>query len=107
MSVAETKIRKGVTVAIRAGTYLWRPRTEEEHRAWSESDASKGMNDAGETKLDSPTRSRRADGRTYKVVRARATSQRGWHRIGKCVELEDSEGVRWFTLRSDVAVVAV
>jgi hypothetical protein len=56
-----------------------RPVTPEETAAWYASDASKGMTDAGETKL--PPRAtyiplRR--GRTYQVLRARCRVALGW-----------------------------
>lgn len=46
-----SKVYKNDVVAIRAGASLWRKATEEEIQAWRDSDASKGMNCAGETKL--------------------------------------------------------
>ena len=99
------KISKNCVVAVRARSTLWRDRTAEEHEAWENSPASKGMNDAGETKLDSPSRYRNADGRTYKVARSRVQCRRGWSTVGKCAELIDSEGVHWFAYRKDLFVV--
>ena len=56
-----------------------RPCTQEEQRAWYDSDASKGMDSAGESKL--PPQSRlvhlRRD-RVYTVLRARAAVRLGW-----------------------------
>lgn len=81
--------------------FIWRPRTEAEHQEWLDSDASKGLNDAGETKLDSPTRSRRAKlDELFKVVRARVSAPRGWgNPIPGCAEIVDAEGVHWFCHR--------
>ena len=56
-----------------------RPVTQEETDAWYDSDASKGMNSAGETKL--PPQSRWVTlhrGRTYQVLRARCRVRLGW-----------------------------
>ena len=56
-----------------------RPVTAEETAAWYDSDASKGMNSAGETKL--PPQSRYVAlrrGRTYQVLRARCRVRLGW-----------------------------
>jgi hypothetical protein len=56
-----------------------RPITQEEEEAWYNSEASKGMTDAGETKL--PPRSVAVDlhrGRVYQVLRARCRAQLGW-----------------------------
>lgn len=85
---------------------LWRDRTAEEHAAWEASDESKGMNCAGESKLDSPSRYRRpADGEVLTVVRARCTAQKGWHTVGKCALLRDANGVEWYARRSDLRPV--
>ena len=62
------------------GTYpAARPVNEEETRAWYSSDASKGMNSAGETKLppQSTMISLRRD-RLYHVLRARCRIRLGW-----------------------------
>ncbi len=56
-----------------------RPVTAEEEAAWYDSDASKGMNSAGESKL--PPTSRRVllhRDRVYTVLRARASVRLGW-----------------------------
>jgi len=56
-----------------------RPVTPEETAAWYNSDASKGMTDAGETKL--PPQSRYIPlvrGRIYQVLRARCRVRLGW-----------------------------
>jgi hypothetical protein len=80
---------------------IWRDRTEAEHEAWLASDASKGMNCAGESKLDSPTRYRvpKTD-EVFKVVRARVKARRGWNTIPGCAEVEDTSGVRWYVKRA-------
>ncbi len=101
-----TKIRKGVTVAVRAGADIWRDRTQGDHDAWLASEDSKGMDCAGETKLDSPSRYRRNDGSTFKVVRAAAQVRRGWYTVSKCSVLIDPKGVVWYARRADLAVVS-
>ena len=56
-----------------------RPVTREETAAWYDSDASKGMTSAGETKL--PPQSRYVPlvrGRIYQVLRARCRVRLGW-----------------------------
>ena len=56
-----------------------RPVTREETAAWYDSDASKGMNSAGETKL--PPQSAYIPlvrGRIYQVLRARCRGRLGW-----------------------------
>ena len=56
-----------------------RPVTAEETAAWYDSDASKGMNSAGESKL--PPQSRGVTlyrDRVYTVLRARASVRLGW-----------------------------
>ena len=102
----DPKIRKGVTVAVRKGSAVWRDRTQEDHEKWRNSEDSKGMDCAGETKLDSPSRWRKNDGTTFKVVRAAASVRRGWYQVGKCSVLVDSEGVQWYAERKDLAVVS-
>jgi hypothetical protein len=104
-SKSPARIRKGAIVAVRAHAELWRPRTSADHDAWLASEDSRGMDCAGETKLDSPTRMIRADGRTYTVTRARVSAQRGWGQVSKCAELKDSDGTLWFARRADLAVV--
>ena len=63
-----------------AGTVRsYRPVTAEETAAWYDSDASKGMNSAGESKL--PPQSRAVTlhrDRVYTVLRARASVRLGW-----------------------------
>jgi|SaaInlStandDraft_4_1057021.scaffolds.fasta_scaffold88553_2 hypothetical protein len=98
-------IKKNNVVAVRARASLWRDTTEEEHQAWRDSDSSKGMDCAGETKLDSPSRYLSADGSSYRVVRARVQCRRGWSSVGKCCQVVDSDGVHWFVYRKDVFVV--
>jgi hypothetical protein len=68
--------------------YGWRPIRSDELAEWYKSDASKGMDDAGETKL--PPREVRIEvrqDRVYEVIRARCTSSRDYDTIPKCAEL--------------------
>ena len=56
-----------------------RPITKEEQSEWYESDASKGMNDAGESKLPPTCVSIYLyEDRVYTVLRARARPRLGW-----------------------------
>lgn len=56
-----------------------RPTTQEEQRAWYGTDAAKGMNDAGESKLPPQSaRVRLRYGQAYEVVRARCRVRLGW-----------------------------
>ena len=99
------ELSKGAVVCVRAKADLWRPITREEVAAWEASDMSKGMTDDGETKLPPQSTYREPDGRTYKVMRARVSSRRGYYKIAGCAELEDSDGVRWFAKRQDLAII--
>ena len=67
-------------VMQQAPTYTARrPTTREEQQAWYQTDAAKGMNDAGESKL--PPQSTLVPleyGRPYEVVRARCRVRLGW-----------------------------
>jgi len=58
-----------------------RPTTREEQDAWYQTDAAKGIDDAGETKL--PPQSYHIPlykGRVYQVLRARCRARLGWGR---------------------------
>tara|TARA_B100000745_G_scaffold192726_1_gene126793 strand:- start:47550 stop:47921 length:372 start_codon:yes stop_codon:yes gene_type:complete len=76
---------------------MWRAPNQEDYERWAASDASKGMDSAGETKLPPSSiyaRDRRET--EFKVVRGRVKARRGYYDIPSCVEVVDSEGVRWF-----------
>ena len=103
--MTEKKIAKGCTVCVRSGADIWRNRTEEDHREWLESEDSGGIDCAGESKLDSPSRYRVNDGSTFQVVRARASVRQGWHTTPKCSVVTDSSGIEWFVRRRDLAVL--
>lgn len=82
---------------------IWRPRTEAEAIAWRDSEDSKGMDCAGETKLDSPSRSKYpAADETFKIVRARVCAPSGWNKIKGCAQIVDKDGVLWFAKRTDL-----
>lgn len=100
------KIKKNSLIVVRANTTMWRDATPEDYQKWANSPHSKGMNDAGETKLDSPSRYRKSDGQSYRVVRSRCRCRRGWSQVGKCCEVVDNNGVHWFVQRHDVFVVS-
>ena len=99
-------LSKGAVVCVRAKADIWRATTREEVEAWYASDLSKGMTDDGETKLAPQSTYREPDGRTYTVVRARVSARRGYHTIAGCAELEDTDGVRWFAKRQDLAILS-
>jgi len=101
-----TKILKGSTVALRRSSNIWRPVTEAETAAWHASDASKGMTDAGETKLAPRDKYKLADGRTYTVVRSRVTAPRGWRTLAHCALVVDTDGVEWYARKADIAAVS-
>ena len=101
-------VYKNDVVAVRAGATLWRKTTSEEVDAWRNSDASKGMTSAGETKLPPRTAYRQAGGRTYKVLSGRCTPpSKGYSNPERnCAKLMDDEGVIWFARKADLAKVA-
>jgi len=78
----EEVCRKGRSLAmlIAGATYsARRPTTKEEQRAWYQTDAAKGMNDAGESKLPPQSTAVPLEfGRPYEVVRARCRVTLGW-----------------------------
>ncbi len=56
-----------------------RPTTREEQAAWYDTDAAKGMTDAGESKLPPQSRYvKLARGQVYQVLRARCRVRLGW-----------------------------
>ena len=83
--------RKNELAKVRSGARVkgMRKLTEVELRAWYDSDASKGMNCAGESKL--PPNSVRVElepGTIVTVVRARCSFQAGWARpVPKCAQV--------------------
>jgi hypothetical protein len=64
----------------KATTYTARrPTTQAEQQAWYQTDAAKGMNDAGESKLPPQSTAVPLEfGRPYEVVRARCQIRLGW-----------------------------
>jgi hypothetical protein len=83
---------------------VWRDTNEADREAWRASPASKGLNDAGETRLQSPTQHlRREEGdahRLWEVVRARVAAPKGWGRKESgCAQVRDDEGVLWYVKR--------
>ena len=82
---------------------LWRRCTEEEVQAWRDSDDSKGMNCAGETKLpprDTYRRNTTPD-EVFKVVKARVSAPQGYgNPVSGCALVEDANGNQWYVRRS-------
>ena len=84
---------------------IWRETNEEDRLRWEASDASKGMNDAGETRLQSPTQYlHREEGdspRLWEVVRARVAAPKGWGRKESgCAQVRSDDGVLWYVSRA-------
>ena len=99
-------VYKGDTVAVKVGSYLRRALTEKEKADWHNSDASKGMDSAGESKLCPRAVTLRNEGKDlYTVVRARCVDRLGWSEVPGCVELVDHDGVNWYARRRDVQAV--
>jgi len=101
------KFHKGNAVKVRPGrqfssNYVWRRLTLEEGREWRDSEASKGIDSAGESKLCPRDVTMKPGDQVFKVVRARVRTTHGWHDVGNCTELEDANGVRWFAKRKDL-----
>ena len=100
---ATATFKKGMIVKTAAATELFRATTEAEKAAWRDSEASKGMTSGGDTKLHSGTEYRRAKAdETFKIVRARVTAARGWHKVAKCAEVVDTDGTCWFVRRANL-----
>lgn len=96
-------------------TRVWRRTTPEEQGQWraeqraltiaarerGEDTFSVNYDCAGESRL--PPRDvcrQESDGEVYIVTRSRVRAPSGWGRsIPKCVEVEDSDGVRWYVRR--------
>ena len=77
----ETSCRRIGSLAMQeADTFVARrPTTQEEQQAWYGTDAAKGMNDAGESKLPpQSTRVMLKYDQPYEVVRARCRVRLGW-----------------------------
>lgn len=80
----------------------WRQLNDAELNAWYESDESKGMDCAGESKL--PPRDTYFDineGTIVHILRARAKATKGWHSIRNCMEIMLPSGEVVFTRKSD------
>lgn len=75
-------------------------RTIEELQAWHDSPRSKGMTDAGETKLPPKhTWQRMTEDTRMTVARARVTAPYGYHTLRNCAKVTDAAGVEWFVKR--------
>lgn len=95
--------RKNDIVTLPAGTSLARHITESELQTWADSDASKGMNCAGETKLAPRGRVRDAKpGETFTILRARAVNRIGWREILGCTLLKSDDGFEYFVKRTSL-----
>jgi hypothetical protein len=101
-----TKISKGKVVAVKQGADMWRPITQEERTAWHNSDASKGMDCAGESKLCPRHTYQQSGGKTFTVVRSRVRAERGYHTVSHCAEVRDNDNVVWWVKKAHIAVVA-
>jgi hypothetical protein len=88
----------------------FRSTTQEERDEWYSTDAAKGMNDAGESKL--PPQSKTFDlleGKTFIVLRARAHAQVGWgNGVPKCTYIMCPDiGEKLYVHRKDLEVVSL
>jgi len=108
--MAKARFHKGDLVRVkvpdsarcRSRRDLERRPTQAEVQEWRDSPRSKGMDDAGETKLPPQAVVRRPeDGETFTVIRGRARSDAGWVKRSGFTRVVDSDGVRWF-VRTDV-----
>ncbi len=86
-----------------------RPVTAEETAAWYDSDASKGMNSAGESKLPPQSRSVTLHrDRVYTVLRARASVRLGWgNKTGGLTKILCTETGEETYVKRDLIEVAV
>jgi hypothetical protein len=104
------KLLKGALVMIPHSAAIWRDANDEDTRAWRESPASKGMTDAGETRLMSPSIYLPRDAGTshdaYRVIRSRVAPMKGWRKASKCVEICAADGTLWYAHRRHCHVVA-
>ena len=93
--------RKNDVITLPAGTRIERYITEDELQFLRNSDASKGMNCAGETKL-APRGSGRyvKEGDTFTIVRARAVNRIGWREIMGCSLIKSDDGFEYYVKRN-------
>ena len=104
-ATTQTRILKGDRVIIQAKKDMWRRLTEAEQIAWHNSDASKGMTCAGETKLCPRDVYNRKPVGEFVVVRGRVSAPRGYGKVSGCIQVRDSQGVLWYVGKHSVAVV--
>lgn len=104
MEATPRKFSKGTVVLLTLGAYVWRPLTHEEYLAWEASDDSKGMDDAGETKLPPKSVYHYPNANTpYKITQARKEAPQGYgNPVSGCCELVDGDGVYWYTYRKNL-----
>ena len=96
--------------ADEAGTVrTLRPTTQEEQEAWYDTDAAKGLNSAGESKL--PPQARAVilhRDRVYTVLRARAQARLGWgNKTGGLTKILCTESGEETYVRRELIEVAV
>ena len=84
----------------------WRSLNQTELTAWYDSDASKGIDCAGESKLPpQSTYSEVSKGTIVHVLKARVKAVRGWHEIRNCMEVMLPCGEVVFACKNDFAPV--
>jgi len=109
-------MKKGNIVRVVEGhwtnrTRVMRPTTTEEREAWYETDAAKGMNEAGETKLAPMVRTMEIKGDDIMVVeRARCAPNLGWNKRPGMTKVKILTG-KWigcvgYIRRDQLAIVA-
>jgi len=79
-----------LTSALHSTRYWgWRRVNQAEYQAWRDSDESKGMDDAGESKLPPrDTHITLVPGRPYEVVRGRVSASYSYGKRTGCMELQ-------------------
>ena len=101
------KFRKnGIAVSATENADAWRPVNEKELDAWYASDASKGMNCAGESKL--PPRDTYFDvegGTIVHILKARVKARRGYRFVSNCMEVMLPSGEAVYVEKANFASV--
>ena len=104
--------KNGIAIAranrsrMNRGVDGWRRTNDEELSAWRASDASKGMNCAGESKLPpQDTHFDIAEGTIVHVLRARVRARRGYETVSNCMEIMLPCGEVVFARKNDFAPI--
>jgi hypothetical protein len=103
-----TKFRKnGIAISATENADAWRPVNQEELNAWYTSDASKGMNCAGESKLPPLDTYFDVEGGTIvHILKARVKARQGYHFKRNCMEVMLPCGETVFASKMDFTPVS-